>query len=200
MFGSKKAKKDFIRRLSVHLRDMDIIVTRDKTPVSWWIRKQTTSLWSHVLLAGADGVGYSTGVSGFPFWRYGVVELDEYLAGKDFMIIRLRDLTDTQRAMGMTAINEEIGKPYPMTDPISMWIQNMFAPGAYKLKVNSAARICADSVAWTYERMGRELAPHLELDTSMMTPQRCIEDHMAEDVAGWDGHGWVGPLLKDFTL
>ena len=54
----------------IHINDiaeiqpMDIIVTREKNPISWWIRYKSNGDWSHVCLGGPDGPVFTTTVEG----------------------------------------------------------------------------------------------------------------------------------------
>lgn len=191
-FGKKRnEKKEYIESLVKEIQWMDIIAvnrTRFWNPLTWsskLTRILTASKYSHVLVGGPKGIGFSTGATGFPDYRFGTVKLEDYLMAQDSFIVQRIWLSEEQIAKGQEAVYGEIGMPYPEADLISMIAQNFVKPGEPDLILNTKGRVCSAITAYFFEAMGRKLAPHLKIEAGMMTPQRCLEDAGALEIGIW---------------
>lgn len=155
----------------MNLQPLDIVVTRDKTPVSWWIRVRSNSEWSHVCLGGEDSTIYTTSAFGFKH-----VLAEDYLKKKSFAIYRMPHLHPDQLAYGLRLCRLELGKPYAYRDLLMMVLQNLKGQGIKKLKHDSPNHFCSEFVAYVYRFIGTPLAPQKHKEPSGYTPADCIDD------------------------
>lgn len=158
---------------------MDIIVTRTRTPISWWIRWRAYSPWSHVCVAGEHDVIFTTAWNGFD-----AKDAADYLKGKSFAIYRFvsPDLTPEQLKAGLFFNRQMLGAPYSYKDILSLWLDSFRGHGTEGLKDASDKMFCSEAVANAYRAMGIVLAPQLKKDPHMMLPGDCIEDIRLEKV------------------
>jgi hypothetical protein len=184
---SKADKEQAVRQAAGSVAPMDVILT---TNFDWWnpltwsarmIREKTSSKYSHVFVGGGNGIGYTTD------WRFKEVNLVDYLLEQDaFLILRYPGLTDEQKFAGLKAAAGEVGKLYPVSDILSMIVQNTIDPGAYRLKVDSPNKICSQCVGWLFrDVMKYPLLPQKHEDTSMLVPGDFEEQPGAVEIARW---------------
>lgn len=158
---------------------MDIIVTREKNPISWWIRMKSNGDWSHVCLAGEDGTIFTTTISG-----YSLVRASNYLGKgkKDFAVFRHKDMDEIKREYGLRKNREMLEMPYGYGDLFRMVMSSYQGKAVKETKQNNKAYFCAEAVAETYQDMGLPLLSHLGYKPSGMTPERCTEDEDVHEI------------------
>lgn len=157
---------------------MDIIVTRTRNPISWWIRWRTGSEWSHILLAGEDNTVYTTTAKG-----YSHLQADKYLKGKEYAVYRMQPyfaLVPNQLERGLAFSNGLLGIPYAYSDFARLLGRNLFGKGTKGVKHNSSNVYCAESVAETYNAMGIKLMPQLGKKPNEVMPHELILDYRLE--------------------
>lgn len=153
------------------LHPLDIIVTRDKTPLSWWIRVKSGSAWSHVCTAGEDQTIYTTGLNGFSH-----VPAETYLAKKSFAIYRMPFLEKAQLDYGLRLCHQQLAKPYAYRDLLALVMKNYLGQGVVGLTFNSKNFFCSEFVAYLYQQIGLKLAPQKHKEPSGYTPVDCTDD------------------------
>ena len=153
------------------IQPMDIIVTRTKSPISWWIRYKTGSQWSHVCLGGPNGTIFTTTSKG-----YKLVRAEKYLKGKTFEVWRPQNLVNGLKQRGINYSLELIGTPYSYTDILRLLWSNVKGKGAEGVKGNSKNIYCAESVCKTYHAMDRPLFISTRKNCNMVLPHECIID------------------------
>lgn len=180
-FNPNPKKVAYLQSLIPQLQPMDIVVTRDKTPISWWIRQKTSSKWSHVFLMGENGTAYTTA---FKFMQTDAVK---YLMDKSFAVYRLPNLSPLQTTIGIKACKEEIGTFYPVWNFALMDFENEVNPGSTNAPTLGKAKVCSQFTSWVYEEpMNAPLLPYLHMHWQMMTPGRCVEDSRLVEQGRWE--------------
>lgn len=149
----------------MNLEPGDVIFTSDKTFTSFLIKnRQGDFAYSHVCMAGEDGVIYTTGASGAPLFRFGKVDAERYLRGKRYKIKRYTGLTDTQKLMLVVAAESLVGKFYNFLG--FFWLNLLSFRGevvsklGHKPKFNFKFSVfCTQAVAFCYFKAGIVLNP-----------------------------------------
>ncbi|MEB3286186.1 MAG: hypothetical protein VKJ04_01650 [Vampirovibrionales bacterium] len=165
----------------LNLQPLDIIVTRDRTPISWWLRVKTGSEWSHVCLAGENKTVYTTSMFGFEHRL-----LEDYLKRKSFAVYRFPGLQKEQIDYGLKLCHQELNKPYAYSDLFRMILQNYRGRGVKQIKHDSQNFFCSEFVAYVYWQMGLKLAPQKHKEPSGYTPADCIDDQRLDLIGGAD--------------
>jgi len=190
---SKKisVKEAYIDSVIPSLEWFDLVAVntfRWYNPISWIsriTRVLTASKYSHIFISGSSGSGWSTGATGFPDYRYGLVDMKQQLLRADEFLIQRGPLSREQVNQGMTLVMREVGERYPGADLLSMVVQNFIDPGQNKLWFDTPGMVCSAMVAWFFQTMGRPLAPQIHVDYSMRTPESCTQDPEAIEIARW---------------
>lgn len=161
------------------LLPMDILVTRTRSPISYFIRMKTNSDWSHVCLAGEDGTIFTTTATG-----YALVRAEKYLKGKSFAVYRHEQIDDIRRDYGLHKNRKLLEADYAYGDLLKMIGANYLGREVKEVKnADDKKYFCAEIVSETYWDMHLPLLPHLGLKFTGFTPQRCVEDSRLHEVA-----------------
>lgn len=95
---------------------------------------------------------YTTGASGFPFWRFGSIPYEEYIKGREIKIGRYQGLTQAQIDIMHETAELLCGEIYPWWKVMGLAIQGRFSTGfvkrlGWKAQKKPKRSFCAGSVA-----------------------------------------------------
>lgn len=157
------------------LQPMDIIVTRDKTFLSWFIRVMSGQKWSHVCLAGENGTIYTTD-NGFTLFGkkigngFSHVDAEQYLKGKTWGVYRtVTPLTEQQKETGKDTCDKMIGDDYDYLGLFNMFVTNLKGEGVPD-DGTPYAKKCTETVLFVYDMMGVHLLRHTYKTPGGVTP------------------------------
>lgn len=160
--------------LPFDLRPMDVIVTRDKTPLSWMIRRETKQRFSHVCLGGAEVKGrptiYTTAASFLrPLGSFTRTDAETYLRGKTYAVFRHPYVKAIHQQAGLWKCQKDLGKQYDYPSLFALLLN---------WKIDNDSLYCAEQVTICYLYMGFALSAHLRKKPNEMLPYDCVDPEM----------------------
>lgn len=174
------------------IQPMDVIVSRDWTPISLWIRIASASRWSHVFLGGKDGFVYTTNMKlQIGPWKilpgYMKVPAEQFLKGKKYAVYRLPGLSNYSKDAGINFNEKILGEQYDFFGPAALWLNHFKGLGAEG--VQNKLRFCAEVVTQCYKYMGYVLSIHLRKKPQDMLPFDCVDPRM--ELIYSNDRGWT---------
>lgn len=163
--------------------DGDVIFTDQVfNPLSVWIKLlQGDFAYSHVCQF-FNGQIYTTGAKGPLLYRFGKVDPETYLKGKNYAVLRYEGLTGEQKYKMYLKATELIGKRYPIEKMIALAVRGKTTPGVVKKlgffpNPNPKSSFCSGSVMMCFKAAGIILNPDSgKLEPDAYSPEAIYED------------------------
>lgn len=147
----KLAVKDLQNKVLPTLKTGDIILTSNKGPIVFVMQmfsKKDKVNWGHVLVVNDTNSAYEA-------TRFTIKEhiLKKFFEDKKYwLIIRKKDVTDSQRPIIKSKATELLGKFYGVWRLILMLFDNIFKTHRFSCgNTNENIQVCSSYAAWIYQ-------------------------------------------------
>jgi len=158
--------------MAIQLQPGDIIFGRKKGPISIFIRLMIGPFpYSHVtIVADPTDQVFTTGVGGkgrktygiFPASEFRKLPMQEYLANKDYVVCRYKNLTAQQRKDIVNWCEKRLGQKYPFKKSFRYLRLILKAGGVPKVNMEPSRQHCWEMIAKAYQHAGIELNPRAD--------------------------------------